>query len=1490
MSTTTTDLELRIRTALEGIEKVTGFRVELSKTGETAAGLTDSARKLDTALEGLADLQQQIDSYRTLEARLNEVATALEAARDKQRGLSNEIAASLGPSQRQLAEQAKANAEVARAESLLERVRETQRALSAEVAASLGPSKQQLAEQQRANEAVSQAAALLAQAREQQRALSAEVAASLGPSKQQTAEKANATAAVVKLEAQLNKAREQQRDYTQQVIAAEAPNGRLLQKQAESTSRLEALERKLQLAKQRQQEANAAVEAGSEPNAELTRKHEAATAQLESLGKALNEAKQRQQEANAAVAAGSEPSAALIKRHETATARLEAMERALIMARQRQTEANAAVAAGSEPTQQQIKNHERATDEVEALSAQLKHLQGELQREAAALAAAGVQTNQLNAATQRISDTFAEVQAKAKAFADAQANLKLIPHEQLKREAQALKDSYAVLQSSGKLTAQELAQANLRLREGLIELERRTNGWKDALLSAKFEIGAAIAAFAPIAYSIKQASDFETALAGVRKVVDGSDEQFASLTGRIRELAKELPISAAGLAEIAAAGGQLGVPIDKLDQFVVLAAKVATAFNISAEEAGQAVAKLANVFDLPLAGVEQLGDSINVLGNSTAATEAQLLQFLVRVGGSAKTFGLSAEATAALGAALISLGKPPEIAANAVNKLLTVLQAANVQSSQTQAALDAIGLSAGDLAARIRENPQAALEQFLVTLQQLDGQARAEAIAQILGTEYNDDISLLVNSLGQYRGALESVNDQQKIAGSLQREADKQAEQTKAQYQQLKNVLNDIVLEFGNAFLPTVKAGIAVGKSLAESIGDIVALAPGLTGLAGAAASSGVALGGIKLATAAAQVALSGMIGTLAGTAVSLSTYIKGADGAAAATSRLGAAMSALFKVVGSGVAGKAIGDYLYDQFEVVRKAGLVVTQALILGTENIRYAWESMKAVVTDDTLDAAEQRHQERLAVIDRLLQEQTEHAKQAGYNLKAGAEQAAPAQDKLAAATAQATTQVTAFAGATTEASESLDRLSASALADQLRAIRDSTIELQHELRASNDEIARLEGLIAALSAQDLPLGDLPAQLEAATAKSSALSAKFEALSDQTDSLRNEQFKQLGIDVGEVLTGIDEKAGELLTTFESLASDPSVNPKLLTAAYKELLAELDSPAELTALKQSLQDVRTEGFDAAGAVAEIEKKLQEVEAAADPAGQAVAEAFEAFGIKTRAELEAAADLAVKNFEIVRSSGVASATELDKAFKQLADAQIAAAEASGKASAESKLGFIAATAATEDQKRAVIELIEKYNLKGETARRVHAEMKGSIGDVTAELERELTAIDAVDAAYQRRTRAAAGGVDAGGASGGGSAGGQQLQVTDIDPRYAQLSSEQQAKVDKIFQERLQQYLYATQNTPSFAGTAERLLRDAVTSEINRQLRGDSDNGSLPGPRAKSADTSSSTTPVQPVKTVRIEVGSKSFDVLEGQEDVVEQLLRDLAQSKAVSL
>src|SRR3546814_3669736 len=99
------DLELRIRALVDGAEQVTGFSGQLDKLGVNTTATSEAARKLDAALDELAQLQQQIEQFKTLQSRVAETGAALDAAREKQRLLSAEVTASFGPSERQIADQ-----------------------------------------------------------------------------------------------------------------------------------------------------------------------------------------------------------------------------------------------------------------------------------------------------------------------------------------------------------------------------------------------------------------------------------------------------------------------------------------------------------------------------------------------------------------------------------------------------------------------------------------------------------------------------------------------------------------------------------------------------------------------------------------------------------------------------------------------------------------------------------------------------------------------------------------------------------------------------------------------------------------------------------------------------------------------------------------------------------------------------------------------------------------------------------------------------------------------------------------------------------------------------------------------------------------------------------------------------------------------------------------------------------------------------------------
>lgn len=171
------------------------------------------------------------------------------------------------------------------------------------------------------------------------------------------------------------------------------------------------------------------------------------------------------------------------------------------------------------------------------------------------------------------------------------------------------------------------------------------------------------------------------------------------------------------------------------------------------------------------------------------------------------------------------------------------------------------------------------------------------------------------------------------------------------------------------------------------------------------------------------------------------------------------------------------------------------------------------------------------------------------------------------------------------------------------------------------AAADLDRTLGGAIEKLSDEDLV--KLRVTAEAAFGGSAQQAG---VLASTLDAIRNEQIKRLGVDSSQVLDGIDAKARQLIDTFAALTGDPRTDPKVLAAAWTQLLQTLDSPQELESLKSSLQGVQIKGFDAAAALGAIEDKIKALPAAEQPAIDGITIATE--GIKT---LSAAMDVRIQ-------------------------------------------------------------------------------------------------------------------------------------------------------------------------------------------------------------------------------------------------------------------
>jgi TP901 family phage tail tape measure protein len=368
------------------------------------------------------------------------------------------------------------------------------------------------------------------------------------------------------------------------------------------------------------------------------------------------------------------------------------------------------------------------------------------------------------------------------------------------------------------------------------------------------EMASVAAPVLAVSLPVKKAMEFESAMAGVRKVVDFKQPDGLQIFGQqlLRLSKEEIPISAAGLAEIAAAGGQLGVAEKDLLTYVKTTAKMAVAFDMMPDEAGDASAKLSNVYKVPLGEIEKLGDAINHLSDNTPSKAREITRAMLRVGGVSGQFGLAANQAAALSAAFVSLGKAPEVAGTAINGMLTKLMTADKGGKAFQKALSAIGYDAYELKDAIQNDAQGALIAFLEAVGQMDKSERMGVLVDLFGTEYADDISILVGSLDKYKNSLELVAKEQSYLGCMTREFNNQAGTTARKLTILGNKASALFIDSGSAQLPIFNSLIATTGGLLDMLSSLTTQFPnvsaGLAHLVGGAAAAIAVFKGLKLA------------------------------------------------------------------------------------------------------------------------------------------------------------------------------------------------------------------------------------------------------------------------------------------------------------------------------------------------------------------------------------------------------------------------------------------------------------------------------------------------------------------------------------------------------------------------------------------------------------------------------------------------------------------
>lgn len=310
-------------------------------------------------------------------------------------------------------------------------------------------------------------------------------------------------------------------------------------------------------------------------------------------------------------------------------------------------------------------------------------------------------------------------------------------------------------------------------------------------------------------------------MADVKKVTELSEgHSLKDFKQDIIDLSKKLPMSAEEIAKIVSEGGKLGLASKEALEFGKTATAMGVAFEMGADEAGEAIGGLMANLQTDVKGIKDLGDSINYLADKGSSDAKNIVDIISRIGGMGNLVGLQRENMAALAATLDEVKIPAEVAGTAISSMLTKLSTADALGEKAEEAFMQLGLSGEFMKKALNENSQEAINLLLSRIKTFNKESQIGVITNIFGNDSGTirAMTTLVNGYDRYQELLKMANSEEK-KGSMDKELINKCDTTAAALKILGSNITAIAIKFSDALLPVVKS-VALGFSFVANIID----------------------------------------------------------------------------------------------------------------------------------------------------------------------------------------------------------------------------------------------------------------------------------------------------------------------------------------------------------------------------------------------------------------------------------------------------------------------------------------------------------------------------------------------------------------------------------------------------------------------------------------------------------------------------------------------
>ena len=371
----------------------------------------------------------------------------------------------------------------------------------------------------------------------------------------------------------------------------------------------------------------------------------------------------------------------------------------------------------------------------------------------------------------------------------------------------------------------EVARAATFIQTGLQESEPFFSGLEDvamttfrAITNAAVATGAAITA--GIGASISVGSEFESAFAGVKKTVTATDAELAQMRNELRQMAKEIPMTAAELSGIAEAAGQLGIHNENMIEFTETMANMSVATNLTSEESATEFAQFANITGMAQDNFDNMGSSVVALGNTMATNESKIVGMGMRIAAAGDQIGLAEYEIMAYAASLSSVGIEEEAGGTAFSKLLVNLQMAAETGKNLNKYAKVAGMTGAEFKKAFQEDASGAINAFLSGLNDTERNGKsAIAVLTDMGITEVRLRDTLIRSAGASE-MLESALETSETAWNENIALANEAAQRYATFESQCGLLGNKITDIGISIYDDLRPGLTDAITLANQFVD----------------------------------------------------------------------------------------------------------------------------------------------------------------------------------------------------------------------------------------------------------------------------------------------------------------------------------------------------------------------------------------------------------------------------------------------------------------------------------------------------------------------------------------------------------------------------------------------------------------------------------------------------------------------------------------------